>query len=166
MTVMSEQDWKSMSRFLDVLPKSGDKELTLLKVHLVIEEVLTLLIQKNCINEKYVNEARLQFNQKVKLARAFNEIHGADWIWKALQLLNKARNHMSHNLTEQELASKVGAFTEYVEMNTSKLFEQEDNDKFSSFHMAAFNVYIPLAVFANFELKRSEIKTLLTSRFA
>ncbi|MDR9825532.1 hypothetical protein RCJ22_07955 [Vibrio sp. FNV 38] len=160
---MSDQDWKSMIRFLEVLPKSGDKELALLKAHLLIEDVLTQIIRKNCINERYVNEARLQFHQKIKLVRAFNEIHGAEWVWKALQLLNQARNHMSHNLTELELDVKVGTFTEYVELNTNKLFEQEENDKFSDFHMAAFNVYIPLAVYANFEPKTSGFKTLLTS---
>jgi len=160
---MKDQDWKAMIRFLEVLPKSGDKELTLLKAHLVIEEVLTKILAKECVNEKYLNEAKLQFHQKVKLVRAYNKITNSDWVWKALQLLNQARNHMSHNLTAQELGEKMSSFTNYVASHNSSLFEDKNIGKFSDFHMAAFATYIPLAAYVNFGPTVSNIKTLLTS---
>ncbi len=156
---MNEQDWKSMIRFLEVLPKSGDKELTLLKAHLGIEEVLTQILAKNCINIKYLNDAKLQFHQKAKLVRAFNQIHRSEWVWQALHLLNKARNQLSHNLTNQEIQNKMQEFTDYVALNKGELFEPEANGKFSDFHMAAFATYIPLAAYSNFEPKAVSLLT-------
>ncbi|WP_163130835.1 hypothetical protein [Agarivorans sp. Alg241-V36] len=161
---MENQDWKAMIRFLEVLPESGDKELTLLKAHLVIEEVLTKILAKECVNEKYLNEAKLQFHQKVKLVRAFYQLTHSDWIWKALHNLNQARNHMSHNLTKHELENKISAFTNYVALHNTNLFKEDNAGKFSDFHMATFATYIPLAAYVSFEPTVPNIKTLLTAQ--
>ncbi|WP_047046253.1 hypothetical protein [Vibrio mexicanus] len=163
---MKDQDWKAMIRFLEVLPRSGDRELTLLKAHLVIEEVLTKILVKECVNEKYLNEAKLQFHQKVKLVRAFNDLTQSEWVWKALHKLNQARNYMSHNLTEHELEGKISAFTNYVQSNNPELFEESNTGKFSDFHMATFATYIPLAAYVNFEPTVPNINALLTGKFA
>ena len=157
-------DFQPLIRFLEVLPKSGDKELALLKVHLVIEEVLTKIICKSMKNEIHIHNARLSFFQKCKITQALNEIDHAKWVWHALKLLNQARNELSHNLTTEELAEKIAAFTTYVKTQNKELFESEANEKFTVFHMAAFATYIPLAVHANFDPANVQISTLLTGQ--
>lgn len=154
-------DLGPLMRFLEVMPTSGDKELALLKSHLVIEEVLTKIICKKMTNEKCVHDARLSFSQKCNLSKAINSLEHIPWIWHALNLLNRARNELSHNLTPDELNSKLVSFVEHVQAQNIDLFKVGSNEKFSDFHMAAFATYIPLAVHANFDPAKIKIPTIL-----
>lgn len=165
---MSSQkfDLSPLIRFLEVLPKSGDTELALLKSHLVIEEVLTKIIYKNVAQEKYISEAKLSFYQKCKIARSINEIASASWVWQALKLLNQARNELSHNLTREELDIKLESFTSHVKVHNHDLFSTAPSQKFTNFHMAAFATYIVLASFANFDPAKVKVPTLLGSQNA
>lgn len=160
---MQKLDLTSLVRFLEILPKSGDKELGLLKAHLAIEEVLTKIICKNSKNEKYIFEAKLQFHQKINIVRAIVDISDAEWLWKALELINKARNHLSHSLTIEELDSKIESFTYHVKSQNTALFNCKESETFSDFHMAAFATYICLAVHADFETTNLNTKTILTA---
>lgn len=162
MTEKQKLDLQPLLRFLEVLPKSGDKELALLKSHLVIEEVLTKIICKSTSTEKYVHEAKLTFNQKCKMARATNDLQHCSWVWQALKLLNQARNELSHNLTTEELNIKLESFIAHVRSQNPNLFNAGTNEKFTEFHMAAFATYIPLASHANFDPANVRIPTILS----
>ena len=158
---MSEQkiDLLPLLRFMETLPKSGDVELTLLKCHLLVDEVLTNIICKSFKNQNYIKDARLTFAQKVKLARASIEIPHALWVWKALHLLNQARNELAHNLTKEQIEQKLETFTAYVKEHNTEMPEDALSEKFSRFHWAVFATYSVVSASANFDPSTS----LLTS---
>lgn len=66
---------RSAIRFSETLPESANIELVLLKIHLLIEKVLTETICKNFKNSKYIKEGRFTFSQKITLTRAIGGLH-------------------------------------------------------------------------------------------
>ena len=159
-------DLKPLLRFMKTLPKSGDVELSLLKVHLLIEEMLTVIISKSFKNPSHLKEARLSFSQKIKLARAADGIPHEEWVWKALDLLNKARNELSHNLTAEEITEKLENFTSYVELHHKELPRENSSEKFTRFHWSVFVVYMLISTVANFDPASIRYKTLLGGSYA
>ncbi|WP_394237104.1 hypothetical protein [Pseudomonas anguilliseptica] len=154
-------DPEPLIRFMKVLPKNGDIELTLLKCHLLSEEVLTKLISKAFKNPKHLSDARLSFSQKIKLARAANEINHASWVWKALELLNQARNELSHSLALEETQERINKFVLHVKSHSDETPSNVITEKFTEFHWAIFNVYLIIVAAANFDPASIKIKTLL-----
>jgi hypothetical protein len=144
-------DLTPLLRFMETLPKSGDVELTLLKCHLLIEEVLTQIISKALNNPEHVKGARLSFSQKTHITRATTELAHAPWIWQALKLLNKARNELSHNLTSHEIEEKLEKFIAHVKGHNNEIPEEALNEKFTRFHWAVFATYTVVASHANFD---------------
>jgi|GEM_PF-5814909 len=162
MTERQKSDLESLSRFFEVLLKSGDQELIILKLHLLIEEVLTKIICNAAHNKKYVYEAKLTFNQKCKMVRSLNDFQHCSWIWRALQLLNQARNELSHNLTSEELNRKLEDFISLVRLQNPNLFNSTPNEKFTDFHLAAYATYVPLVSHANFDPTRVRVSTIIS----
>lgn len=144
-------DLSPFFRFMKTLPKSGDVELTLLKCHLLIEEVLTEIIAKEFNNHAYVYDARLSFSQKIHLTRASTELRHAPWIWQALKLLNQARNELSHNLTSHEIEKKLEKFIVHVKAHNKEMPEDGYSENFTRFHWAVFVTYTVVASHANFD---------------
>lgn len=63
-------DLAPLVRFMKYLPKDGDEDLALLKCHLLVEEMLTKLIERNLSHPEHLIDARLGFFQKMCIARA------------------------------------------------------------------------------------------------
>jgi len=84
-----KHDLKPLIRFMEHLPRNGDVELTTLKCHLLIEELLNKIISKNAASPKYIGQADLRFIQKMYLARAFAKTGIEPWVWGAIKKLNK-----------------------------------------------------------------------------
>lgn len=139
-------------RFLEFLPRSKDKELTLLKIHLLIEEVLTKIIFKSVKHDRYILEAKLNFDQKSKIVRALGGMNNTPWIWQALKLLNQSRNYLSHSLDKDGFNEKIDKFIKHVKAHNTDLFgKMTITDDFSYLHTAIFCTYTPLAIYANFD---------------
>jgi len=149
-------------RFMKTLPKSGDIELTLLKCHLLIDEVLTKMIELNHKHPKYLNEARLAFSQKMKLARASNDIQHQAWVWKSLHLLNQARNELAHNLTAEQIEAKLEVFTVFVKGNEVEWPTEAISGKFTEFHWAVYLVYTVVSAATEYDPKTVKVSTILT----
>ncbi|MNR32234.1 hypothetical protein D3C85_1497990 [compost metagenome] len=96
------------------MPTEQDAELTLLKGHLLIEEILTAVIMNGVKRPKHLDFARMQFHQKMKLARAVFPGEDPDWIWVALKSLNDARNKLAHGLDQAATATAVKKLIDYV----------------------------------------------------
>ena len=159
-------DLVPLLRFMETLPKSGDVELTLLKCHLLIEEVLTEIISKALKNSNHVKEARLSFAQKIHITRASTELSHAPWIWQALKLLNQARNELSHNLTSHEIEEKLEKFITHVKAHNSGMPEEALSEKFTRFHWSAFATYTVVSSHANFDPASVNSLTILGGRNA
>ncbi|MFT5519679.1 MAG: hypothetical protein ACI9IA_000263 [Enterobacterales bacterium] len=104
-------------KFVDVLSKLTDVELILLKVHLLVEEMLTDVISIRAKNKKHILDARLSFYSKMKLARAYHDGDVSEWVWKSIELLNKSRNKLAHNLTADEVTKGMNEFICLVKSN-------------------------------------------------
>lgn len=155
-------DLAPLLRFMETLPKSGDIELTLLKCHLLIEEVLTQIISKALNNSEHVKAARLSFAQKIVITRASTELSHAPWIWQALKLLNQARNELSHNLTSHEIDEKLEKFITHVKVHNSEMPDRALSEKFTRFHWAVFATYTVLSSHANFDPASIKPLTILS----
>lgn len=144
-------DLQPMIRFLGHLPKNGDTELSLLKCHLLIEEVLTKLIVKAAKHPEYVQKARLTFAQKSLIARSMSDLERETWLWGALKKLNDARNELAHGLSLEEIRSRLDDFIRFVEAEKGAPETDSIGPTFGAFHWAAFRVFTILSTYAHFD---------------
>lgn len=146
---MSKANIDAMIRFLETIFQKPNNEVALLKGHLLIEEVLDKIIIKNAHNPKYVEKARLNFYDKIFLARAFSNLERDEWLWKSMKALNKARNSLGHRLDKKDMNKKIRNFIGLVEP-IKKLSPDCIDERFTKLHWAISYVYIALAAYANF----------------
>lgn len=72
--------------------------LVVLKGHLVIEERITAAIEKFVFHPEHLDKARLNFAQKVGIARSMSLDEQANNMWNLILRLNALRNTLSHSL--------------------------------------------------------------------
>jgi len=108
------------------MPESGDLELILLKGHLLIEEVLTAIINAGIRKPAVLEAAKIPFAMKQKIARAV--IPGTDMplLWEAVSSVNTARNALAHGLEPDRTVKTVRSFISLVER------QQPDLDRWLS----------------------------------
>ena len=155
-------DLSPLVRFLEHLPKNGDEELALLKCHLLIEEVLTKLIERSTKNPQFLFKARLSFSQKIWLARSLANLEKESWAWEALRRLNEARNELAHGLAKESLSAKLEEFIRVVEREYGPPESGVVGGALGRFQWAAFYPYVFFATHAHFDPASVRISTLLT----
>ena len=157
-----KHDLRPLIRFMEHLPKNGDVELTILKCHLLIEELLYIIIVKKADNTNYVESANLRFIQKMYLARAFTKSGIESWVWGAIKKLNKTRNELAHGLSTDEIKTEYESFIKVVESATGVPEDNLVTKNFSKFHWAAFKVFSSLSAYAHFDPTLLKNPTILT----
>jgi hypothetical protein len=155
-------DLSPLVRFIGHLPKSGDQELALLKCHLLIEEVLTKLVERSLRHPELLPKVRLSFAQKIWLSRSVTNLEEESWAWDALQRLNEARNQLAHGLATEALNGKLEEFIRVVERKEGPPEPGIVGGVLGRFQWAAFHVYIFFAVHAHFDPASVRIPTVLT----
>ena len=155
-------DLKPLNRFLEHLPKNGDVELAILKCHLLIEELLEKVITREAKNHGYLERAKLEFSQKMHLARAYSQLEQETWLWGAIKKLNDTRNELVHGLSPEALQKLCSSFIEIVESAQGKPEQDSLGPTFNLFHWAAFKVFAKLAAYAHCDLTKIRMPTLLT----
>lgn len=94
--------------------KPGDVTLSILKAHLLFEEMLRQYLVKSLPNPKALEGSRLSFIQLVAVARSFSrEVEPDSWLWVAIQRLNKLRNILAHELAGDTLIKEVELYKAY-----------------------------------------------------
>jgi hypothetical protein len=161
-------DLTPLVRFMKHLPKDGDEELALLKCHLLVEEMLTKLIERNLSHPEHLIDARLGFFQKMCIARSLNDLEREAWIWEAVKRLNTARNALSHGLERERIDRKLEEFVTFVEAEKGAPDPTQLSQVFGRFQWAVFKVFSLLAVEAHFDPGavleiRKQTSTLLTA---
>ena len=144
-------DLKPLIRFIELLPKNGDLEFSVLKCHLLVEEVLTKLILDSTKHPEYVRKARLTFAQKVSMARSVSDLEHTTWVWGAVAKLNDARNELAHGLSVDDIKAKLEDFIRFVEAEQGAPDPNLITQTFGHFHWAAFKVFGVLSVYAHFD---------------
>jgi hypothetical protein len=128
-------------RFLEHMPRNGDLELTLLKGHLPIEEMLQLLIDEKLQNPSAIEDARFTFHQRLCLAKVFYLGKHLEWAWTAAQKLNAVRNRLAHTLEANEIQSKIEEFVTLVEQEQGQPETELLSPTYGRLHWALFKVY-------------------------
>ena len=132
-----------LKRFCDHLPKDGNAELSLLKVHLLIEEIINLAIERNMKRPDFLRKSGLSFAQKLVLAQGFlTGTSDAEWVWKAIEKLNEARNKLAHNLDKEVAEQKMEAFMKRVEDVEGPPPDDAFNGPMQRFQLSAFKVFM------------------------
>lgn len=149
-------------RFMEHMPPKEDTELGLLKGHLLIEEVLTKLIERSTKNPKYLLDAKLNFAQKIYLARSLDGLDRNEWVWGALRKLNNARNKLAHGLDRELIACMLEEFTAVVERShwpdAKVLLGGLDR-----FQRAVFRLFICISHHAHFDPTETSLKIPMIS---
>ena len=144
-------DLTPQTRLIEHLPKNGDLELSLLKCHLLVEEVLTKVLLDSTKHPNYVQKARLTFSQKACLARSVSDLEHRTWLWGAIAKLNDARNELAHGLSVEDIKTKLEEFIRFVEAEEGAPNPNVITQTFGRFHWAAFKVFGVLSAYAHFD---------------
>lgn len=89
-------------RFREELDQVDELVHTLLKGHLLIEEVLSSILEKLAFHPQHLTEARLTFKQKVVLCRSLCLDQDQCGTWELILAINSLRNELAHRLKSKE----------------------------------------------------------------
>jgi hypothetical protein len=99
-----------------ITPTPGDPTYSLLKAHLLFEELLRAYLARTLPHSSALDGARLTFVQLLAVARASSTHAQQDhWMWKAIGDLNKLRNLLSHEAKPKALRQKLNEYISFVE---------------------------------------------------
>lgn len=86
--------------FVDAFtPSRFDLTYSILKAHLLLEELLRDFVMRELRHPEVLNGARLTFTQLVALAKAMTDALDPDsWHWECVITVNKLRNQLAHQL--------------------------------------------------------------------
>lgn len=96
-------------QYKTLIPRTKDLTLVLLKGHLLLEEQLMAFIKVNCERPNEIDGLRLNFAQKVGLARALGAHALPAQVWKFTKSINRLRNQMAHTLVVPSISGDVDA---------------------------------------------------------
>ena len=75
-------------------------QLTILNGHLIIESALDNILSTIFFHPEHIEEAELEFNQKVHVARSYALRKNKEPVWNLILVINAVRNEIAHNLGE------------------------------------------------------------------
>ncbi|CAN7266524.1 hypothetical protein LJR118_001238 [Acidovorax sp. LjRoot118] len=105
-----------MNGYLDLItPKIGDPTYSILKAHLIFEELVRAYLKKNLANAQALDGSRLTFSQRLAVARAITPSGNVeDWIWVGVDKLNKMRNLLAHEGGGKDLTEEMKKYVKYI----------------------------------------------------
>jgi hypothetical protein len=98
--------------------RGGDPTFSVLKTHLVFEELLRAYLDHQLHHPSALKGARLSFAQLLAVAGACSECPPDVWIWEAIRKLNSLRNKLAHNLSVVERDDLIRDFISFVVSNS------------------------------------------------
>jgi hypothetical protein len=137
---VSERELQAFARFLKLLPHGRDRELVILKAHLLVEEQLRQLIAERVRNREVLLKARLTFSQCISVARAFFHAGHDPSLWKGLEQLNEIRNAFSHQLSPARIDDRIAAFSVTMQPNGPV-----NDDPAANFELALWSLFVSVS---------------------
>lgn len=102
-----------------ISPKVDDPTYTLLKAHLLFEELLRSYLGHVLPHADALDGSRLTFAQLLAVSRASSlNVSPEHWIWKAIGDLNRLRNMLSHEARPNAIADRIDAYIKFILENT------------------------------------------------
>lgn len=103
--------------FIDLMPPGQDQVLVVLKGHLLIEELLTEILEVKLEHSNPLDikiSSNTMFAQKLNLCWAIVQNDIESDIWGFLKELNSIRNKMAHAIEPKGINKKIELFNEAV----------------------------------------------------
>jgi hypothetical protein len=104
---MNQKSKKYFEKLKIHLPIAKDPTVVILRGHLLIEELLNDIISFHLKDPSAIKDARLTFFQKMRLAQGILGNKKDNSTWKAIEVLNKLRNQISHRLPDSTLINQM-----------------------------------------------------------
>ena len=101
-----------------ITPKPGDPTYSILKAHLLFEELLRAFLSRTLPHPEALEGSRLTFLQLLSVAQACSAAQNNHWCWIGLKKLNKLRNMLSHETTPKDLADKTNDYVKFITDNS------------------------------------------------
>jgi hypothetical protein len=139
----ADKQIKAFRRFLELLPNGKDKELIILKAHLLIEEQINLVLQQKLANPLTLAEAKLDCHQKICLAQSLFPLNHYSKFWNAIKKLNSLRNHVAHNIDLKGLNDKIDDFVNAVPV------DWVGSSKEQTFELSLWSLFANLSSFVD-----------------
>lgn len=86
------------NKFYEEVRYVDDAAQILLKGHLVAEDLMNQALEAFVLHGEHVEDARLQFNQKLELCKAISVSDNKNNMWNLIKKINLLRNALSHSL--------------------------------------------------------------------
>jgi hypothetical protein len=100
---------------------AGDPTFSILKAHLVFEEMLRAFLERTLPRPEELKGSRLTFSQLLAVSRASRRsLKTEEWVWTAISELNKLRNLLAHNLEPEKLREKTDEYIRFVANGLNK----------------------------------------------
>jgi len=145
---------EAFTKFLDKLPHGKDTELVILKGHLLIEEQVRTIIERNINNPEALITANLTCHQAICIAQALLPAGHEKEFWEAAKKLNTIRNDIAHNIDIKGLQDKIDHFTQLVPVNW------EGPDKQATFELSIWSLFVYISSFVEGEVSE-HVKSLI-----
>lgn len=107
--------------FYEEIRYIDDTAQILLKGHLVVEDLMNKALEAFVLHGEHVEDARLQFNQKLELCKAISVSENKNNMWNLIKKINVLRNALSHSLDPDRRKKAVESL--------ASAYDQEFNPK-------------------------------------
>lgn len=104
---MTPEFENAKKRFEEEMESVDEVVHALLKGHLLIEEMLTRIIEQHLFHPEYLFDASLRFYQKSSIARSLCLRKDKLGEWTLMHALNALRNTLAHKLQSEERERRV-----------------------------------------------------------
>ena len=101
------------AKFVDELRYVDDVVQIILKGHLVMEDVMTDAICTFVHHGSQIEDARLQFHQKLKICRSMSLSDQENRMWDMIAAINTLRNQLSHSLDSEQRQARFTSLSSH-----------------------------------------------------
>ncbi len=159
----SEIQSRILKKFIDETTELNDVDLIFLKGHLLIEEVLTIIIENYVWHSKFLQLSKLTFYQKIQIARSISLDESENDMWKLIEAINTYRNKLAHSLDETIHQKRINSiFDLYFEIlsDEASVIKQKENP---TKQILSDTILVVLGFLGNFEAEIKRFKNLIVS---
>jgi hypothetical protein len=152
-----------LQRYVEQLQNVDELTLVILKGHLLVEEMLTRILETFVFHPEHLEKCNLRFAQKVELARSVSLDEHQNPMWKLVIALNTLRNELAHSLDSPKRQSKIDALmSTYFEVN-SGMEGIEEHKKLEDKIVAAFAIALCLGFLSTFEQEVQRFRAVVNT---
>jgi hypothetical protein len=163
---------KSIGEHIDcyisrITPRPNDPTYSILKAHLLFEEMLRDYLKRKLPNAAALDGARLSFSQRLALSRSLTPVEQVQgWIWTGVEKLNTLRNYLAHGAGSKDVEKEIDKYVKFfvgaagaplpeplAHVNGSTLSIQSKSPQYLAVDMVTIRMYYMLARELDYEVE-------------